>query len=534
MLKSKKITVFLIIFIAVIFLLPNSILAQTNDVLGTNALVNSGLGTRSLKEIIVQLVNIFLGFLGIIAVLIILYGGWVWMTSQGAADKIDKAKKIILNAVIGLVIILASYAIARFVIFQIYGPGNGGPGNGGPDDEYHGGVGIGGGVIENHYPARNAVNVPRNTNIYITFKEPIDRDDLVVESGANCDFDLCAHPDLIMLTDISNDIVFDNKKLKATISEDNKILGLNPYDNDGSLHLGNPNGQTSYNMALSNEIRKADGELAFNLNGYDWEFSVSNQIDLTPPTISSVIPVASSVNPRNTVVQINFSESINPLFASGRYDNNPPDFTNISVKQGANIINGQYLISNQYQTVEFLTDNLCGTNSCGGNVYCLPATADLQAIVSDALKDMADNILDGDQDGVAGGDYSWNFSTNNTIDLSPPQISQMQSASAADLQAPVQVTFNKNLLASSINSDNINFVLSPNTNINYWLALSGSKTIKILHDKLEPLTKYEPTLGSSVQDSLQNCFKPCVCNDPSGASCVCNSPVCSGAYCVGS
>jgi hypothetical protein len=531
MLKLKKITVFLIIFIAVIFLLPNLSLAQNANNLGVNDLANSGLGTNDLRDIITNLVNVVLGVLGILVVLIIFYGGWIWMTSQGDAEKIDKAKKILVNAVIGLVIILSSYAIARFIIFQIYGStgGNGnGNGNGGG---YHGGIGIGGGVIENHYPARNAVDVPRNTNIYITFKEPINRDDVLVSGG--CDFDFCAHPDNIILVDTSNDVPFDNSKLRATLSEDNKILGLNPYDTDASFHLGSVNGQTSYNFAFSNEIEKENGDLAFGLNGYDWDFSVSNQIDVTPPTISSVVPVASSVNPRNTVVQINFSESVNPLFASGQYDNSAPDFTNITVKQGSDTINGQYLISNQYQTVEFLTDNLCGTNSCGGNVYCLEANADFVALVTDNIKDMADNALDGDNDDTAGGDYSWSFSTNNTIDLIAPQISQMQDNNAIDLEAPIQTSFNKNLLASSINSENISFVRLPNTAINYWLGVSGGRDLKIYHDKLEPLTQYQPTLGSDIQDTLQNCFKPCTCNDPSGSSCVCNDPECAGSNCVG-
>lgn len=533
MLKLKKITVFLIIFIAVIFLLPSSILAQTNDVLGSNALANSGLGTRDIKDIIVQIVNIFLGFLGILAVLIILYGGWIWMTSQGAADKIDKAKKIILNAVIGLIIILASYAIARFIIYQIYGATGGGPGaGGGPGGGYHGGVGIGGGVIENHYPARNASDVPRNTNIYITFKEAMKEEDLITDS--DCDFDFCANPDNIILTDTTNDQIFDNSKLRATLSADKKVLGLNPYDTDTSFHLGNQNEQTNYNMALGNEIKKENGDLAFGSSGYDWNFMVSSQLDLTPPTVTSVIPVASSINPRNTVVQINFSESMNPLFAAGVYDNNPPDFTNITVAQNpaGTLVQGQYLISNQYKTVEFLTNDLCGTNSCGGNVYCLPANNEFLSTVTDNLKDMADNILDGNDDGTPGGSYSWSFSTNNTIDLTPPEISKMENNNNVELTDAITIIFNKSLLSSSINSSNIDFIKLPSTAINYWLGLSTNK-ISIFHDKLEPLTEYQPNLSSGIQDSLQNCFNPCECNDPTSSSCVCNNPACFGANCFG-
>nr|NIS50742.1 hypothetical protein [Phycisphaerae bacterium] len=54
--------------------------------------------------------------LGIIAVVIILIGGFQWMTAGGNEENVDKAKKRIIQGVIGLAIILASWAIARFVL----------------------------------------------------------------------------------------------------------------------------------------------------------------------------------------------------------------------------------------------------------------------------------------------------------------------------------------------------------------------------------------------------------------------------------
>ncbi|MCB9802462.1 Ig-like domain-containing protein [Candidatus Nomurabacteria bacterium] len=516
MLTKRKITVFLIILTAVIFLLPDLVSAQTVSNFGVNDLVDTGLGTRDIRETIALIINVILGFLGILATLIIIYAGWTWMTSQGEADKIEKAKKTIVSAVIGLVIILASYGIARFILKQISdATGYDGPGSGGG---YVGGVGIGGGIIESHYPARNATDVPRNTNIYITFKEPMNLDDLT--TAVDCDFDLCAKVDNLILTDRTNSTVFDNTKLKVIVSADHKVFAFNPYDTDAGLHLGNANGETEYNFALSNNIHKENGDLAFGLNGYDWDFTISNEIDLTPPTVTSVIPVASSVNPRNTVVQVNFSEAVNPMLASGVY----PDFTNLTTKNStATIISGQYLISNQYQTVEFLTNDLCGTNSCGGDVYCLPANESLTSEVTDLIKDMADNQLDGNGDGIAGGNYIWSFSTNDTIDLSPPEISSMQSVSDVDLSAPVQVSFNKNLLTSSVNSEHVKLVKTPATAINYWLNVVSGKAIRISHDKFDSLTQYKPTLLSGIQDVYQNCWYPCACDDPTGHSCACDT-----------
>lgn len=77
------------------------------------------LGTKPLRETIAGVINIVLGFLGILATLIILLGGFKWMTSQGNTEKVDEAKKLIGAGVIGLVVILVAYAVARFVLASL-------------------------------------------------------------------------------------------------------------------------------------------------------------------------------------------------------------------------------------------------------------------------------------------------------------------------------------------------------------------------------------------------------------------------------
>ena len=64
----------------------------------------------------VWVIRIALGFLGIIAVIIILLGGFKWMTAGGNEDKVGEAKKLITAGVIGLVIIISAFAIATFVL----------------------------------------------------------------------------------------------------------------------------------------------------------------------------------------------------------------------------------------------------------------------------------------------------------------------------------------------------------------------------------------------------------------------------------
>lgn len=98
-----------------LFILPSLAAAATIDV-GMNFGTELGMGTRDIRQTIASIVNVALGLLGIVSVVIVLYGGFRYMISQGDKTKTDEARKIIISGVIGLAIILSAYAIANFVI----------------------------------------------------------------------------------------------------------------------------------------------------------------------------------------------------------------------------------------------------------------------------------------------------------------------------------------------------------------------------------------------------------------------------------
>lgn len=75
-----------------------------------------GLGSADLRTTVTNIINWVLGLLGIVAVIMILYGGFMWLTAGGSEDRITSAKKIISAAVVGLVIILLAWAIVNFVL----------------------------------------------------------------------------------------------------------------------------------------------------------------------------------------------------------------------------------------------------------------------------------------------------------------------------------------------------------------------------------------------------------------------------------
>ena len=115
-LKNLVIFSFLILIMAPAFIFAQQ--AQALD-LGVNYARNLGLPDRDPREAAVNLVQLLMTFLGIIAVIIILYGGFLWMTAAGNEDKVDTAKKLIGAGVIGLIIILAAFLIVNFVISNV-------------------------------------------------------------------------------------------------------------------------------------------------------------------------------------------------------------------------------------------------------------------------------------------------------------------------------------------------------------------------------------------------------------------------------
>ena len=76
---------------------------------------------QSLPEIIGALIGVFLSLLGIIFLCLIIYGGYLWMTSAGNEPKIYKAKQVLTNATTGLIIVLSAYAITQFVFNALHG-----------------------------------------------------------------------------------------------------------------------------------------------------------------------------------------------------------------------------------------------------------------------------------------------------------------------------------------------------------------------------------------------------------------------------
>ena len=76
---------------------------------------------NELQKNITNILNGVIGVAGIVAAVFVVVGGIQYMTSTGDASKVEKAKKTILYALIGLIICALAFAIVNFVITDVIG-----------------------------------------------------------------------------------------------------------------------------------------------------------------------------------------------------------------------------------------------------------------------------------------------------------------------------------------------------------------------------------------------------------------------------
>lgn len=94
--------------------------AQTKDKFNLNeAASDTGVYEKDLPSVVATVVLNILGIVGVIFLLMIVYGGVVWMTSGGNEERIRTAKKLLTSSVIGLVIVMTAYGITYFIIERL-------------------------------------------------------------------------------------------------------------------------------------------------------------------------------------------------------------------------------------------------------------------------------------------------------------------------------------------------------------------------------------------------------------------------------
>ena len=552
-------------------------LAQADNLATFGA--ETGLGTEDPRIIVAKLVRAALGTLGVIGVVLVIYGGFLWMTSQGDEPKITKAKGILINAAIGTAIILSSLAITQFIINSLAeatGLGSGVSDNAALEIISPFSASLGNGILDSHYPPRNGSGIARNTNIVVSFREAIYPGSIMSGFTGDVSQTFDVNTDAVKIYVTSRGETTALTDVDVAVTPDLKAFVFNPDE-----LLGLSTSEVNYTVELTDQItldnNGESGTTAFSgrfSDGYRWTFRTSTIVDNTPPKVVSVVPVRSTVNPRNILIQVNYSEAINPITASGFYPDasSAPNFVNIRAEDSDGVVSGEWKLVNQFRSSEFIPTQSCGTNSCGEAMYCLPPNETINAIIESSslsneppaavqpatgVTDMAGNAFDGDGDGDAEGPaldrYQWTFSTTGEVVIVPPEIvtvvpsiSPGTPASNILFDQPVTVTFDSLMSMSSINADNLTLWSESGS---LWYSFDSemmsmtdptdaSSNINVTqttidHGIFSADKLYGAEIGSGVKSVFQNCFIPShsvTCNSGTGANC-CNEER-SGVACA--
>lgn len=299
---------FLAIFLVVFLLLvavPQLAAASPANPVDTNfglSNLNSALPQTDLRVVIARIIQAILGVLGIILLLLILYAGFLWMTAAGEESKIEKAKKIMTQAIIGFIIILSAFSIVTFVLRILTGATfGGGPGTtpGGPTID-PGRWGIGRGPIESVYPTPGQTEVPINTIIAVTFKVPIKSDTICDDSNSDgrCDNERIKNVKICLLDNQNNCVPstdpfgFDSYDNTMVASSDNKTFVFTPETYLGAEDKINRRFQVTLQEGVRS-VQEPDRSVFNSLinKQYLWDFTTNGELDLDPPEIVDITGV---------------------------------------------------------------------------------------------------------------------------------------------------------------------------------------------------------------------------------------------------
>jgi|GEM_PF-6244331 len=102
-------------------LAPLAARAQGGLLSGVSPLCGSA-GSCQLSDFFVvgnNVVKLILGLSGSVMLLMVIYGGFMWLTSGGSADRIEKGKKILVGSAVGLIIVFGAYTLIQFILGAI-------------------------------------------------------------------------------------------------------------------------------------------------------------------------------------------------------------------------------------------------------------------------------------------------------------------------------------------------------------------------------------------------------------------------------
>ncbi len=268
--------VFICLFLFLVLPIPSSAQNLDNGMMG-NLATNAEIGGANLPTILGKIFKIILSILGLVALVIVIIAGVEWMTSGGNPEKIKKAKALLSAGLIGLLIIILSYAMVSFIVSKFSGVTNGGTGSGQgpiplPQEQFRLTSGEANFDINkkiylcsniravfNHVINKNTVNVAVTNS---TLKVVDANDDLVPGSFESA----------------GRSILFTPENFWAKNSTYKLVVPKTISDNNSKYLVGCSNGFSPLGQCSSNGT-------------VDWQFSTNDKSDETPPYIDHAYPV---------------------------------------------------------------------------------------------------------------------------------------------------------------------------------------------------------------------------------------------------
>ncbi len=590
--RAAKLGVILALFFCIFITFSPALVqgepGQSNIQEGVNVIQEPlGLPGTDIRVIIANIIKVALGLLGLVVLVLILYGGYLWMTAGGNEEQITSAKKILLNGTVGLAIILSAYGIVLLVtrILGVAGGQNFGGGGSGTNEQSFMGSGALGRIVKDHYPARDQIDVPRNAKIVISFRKPIKVDSISDDKNKSGKFGDCVNIGQSMSWQNDCDqLIMDNDHInifRADASTE-PITGaavLASYENGKAFtivirplsSLGSDVEKISYAVHLGKSVLLDDqtnnNPSIFSTqssgNFYEWKFTTDTALDISPPRVLNVFPAGGSTEAKNTVIQVMFSEPVDPTGIQGIFnsvanaDYFALDGNNIFLKsENSSLPRGNFRLTNGYRTLEFTPSIECGVNACGGKVYCLPVcdrsgancqednykllakaavtfnSSSFESIPFSGVMDMSSNALDGNNntkvdvapatgqvfpDMEKPDNFFWGFKLDDKLDISAPILKQVApGVDAAYVAAKDEwsMLFSKRMRVEPMYDIDIDEQPAQSAALwkvpRVWFDPDNSTKTTMVHRQFldDSRAYYYPNLDSRIEDAHFNCFYP--------------------------
>lgn len=453
----------LIFCIALTFIVSFSFTHSAYAQYGQELAANLALGNYSPIDVAVNIINWTLGILALIAVIIMLYAGFLWMTSQGAEDKLEKAKQIMRNGLIGLIIILCAWGISLFVV-NLLGEWTGG--------ESTTPTSCTGSTCSGYLTS--------DSEFTLTASDPYDSEtDVSLCHNVSLTFSLAVLPASVTTSNVYMYVsgggvngadCTENNDCKSAVCSAAKCVGDNV---SGSVSYATKyitfypdvdyEKDTVYVVTITGDLQGVDGEgltYYFNSGADDaFSFTTGEDTDTIPPYVvltdadyPSVPADGDDDTCRNTIIRTTFNEGIDPLTLPNakktvRLSAYTPATTTISTTY-LDLLDVEMGTRNDTNDTfySYPAATLAATTDYAISLYSGDASTTNK---SGAITDMCSNPLDGNYNGSSEGSptddfidaatsastainpdwaYPWNFKTG-TVENCDPTISSFTPTS---------------------------------------------------------------------------------------------------------